>query len=103
MTTARARNTDPFTSHEAAARLPSEKIRLSQSAVWRFLRRHGPMTDSELVERYNGDVLQSPSGLRTRRKELVQKGLVVDSGKTVVLPSGRKSIVWKAVLGVKTP
>lgn len=92
---ARARNTDPWTSHAAAESLEPDKLRLSQEAVLRFLRRHGPMDDGKLVKTYNGDVPQSPSGLRTRRAELVAKGLVVDSGDVVVMPSGRKAIIWR--------
>jgi hypothetical protein len=44
MTQARARRTDPVTSHQAAASIDGERIRLSQHAVLRHFRRHGPMT-----------------------------------------------------------
>lgn len=91
---AHARRTDPATSHEAADSLSSDRLRASQDAVLAFLRRHGAMTDIELVERYDGTVQQSPSGLRTRRKELVTRGLVVDTGGWVRTPSGRRSTVW---------
>ena len=76
MTAARARSADPDTSHAAAASLAPDKIRLSQHAVLRHLRRNGPMTDTELVDTFDGKIFQSPSGLRTRRKELVDRGLV---------------------------
>jgi len=94
---ARARASDPWTSHAAAQSLESDKIRQSQEAVLSFLRRHGGMDDSSLVKLYSGSPQQSPSGLRTRRAELVEKGLVRDSGKTVTLPSGRRAIVWESV------
>lgn len=98
---ARARRADPETSHEAAASLTSDKLRRSQEAVLALLRERGPMDDQHLVREYawNFDASapeQSESGLRTRRKELVQRGLVRATG-TVRLPSGRNAIVWGAV------
>lgn len=38
----------------------------------------------------------SPSSVRTRRHELVEAGLVVDTGRRVLTPAGRMSIVWAA-------
>jgi hypothetical protein len=53
----------------------------------------GPMTDVDLVE-----ILKprgfSPSGIRTRRSELVRLGKVVDTKKRAVLASGRKATLW---------
>lgn len=97
-----ARRSDPPTSHEAAASLPADRLRLSQNAVLRVLRGRGPMCDTDLLAAYanvarEGSTRfppQSESGIRTRRKELVAKGLVKDTGDTVVLESGRKSVVW---------
>lgn len=91
-----ARSSDPATSHLAAASLDSDKLRASQSEVLHFMRLSGPVTDEQLVRYYVGTVPQSPSGLRTRRSELVARGLVEDTGQRVVLPSGRKAIVWAA-------
>ena len=91
---ARARRSDPETSHEAANSLPSDRLRASQDAVLAFLRRQGPMIDTVLVDTYNGEVHQSPSGLRTRRSELVTRGLVQDTGVRVRLATGRNAIVW---------
>jgi hypothetical protein len=96
---AHARSTDPETSHEAAASIGSDKIRVSQQIVLDLLRVHGPMHDRTLADVYAMLAHlppQSESGLRTRRSELVARGLVVDSGERVVLPSGRKAIIWKA-------
>jgi len=92
--TARARRTDPITSHQAAASIDGERIRLSQHAVLRHFRRHGPMTDTELIEGYDGKIPQTDSGLRTRRSELVKKGLLVDTGRRELLETGRSSKVW---------
>ena len=91
---AHARGTDPDTSHEAAASLSSDYIRASQEAVLGFLRRHGAMCDADLVARYDGTPSQSPSGLRTRRSELLKRGLVADTGTQTLMPSGRWAKVW---------
>jgi hypothetical protein len=101
--TAHARATDPHTSHEAAASVAGERLRASQQAVLVELSRrpHG-LTDVELVELYAlaaeiGRVpRQSPSGIRSRRHELVEAGLVVDTGVRIKLDSGRRAIVWAA-------
>jgi hypothetical protein len=59
-----------------------------------ILQDHGPMTDEELVDRLGG--VMSSSGARTRRCELVDIGLVFDTGQRVVLRSRRRAIVWGA-------
>ena len=72
-----ARNTDPQTSHDAAASVSD--ILLTQEAVLELLRALGPKTDIEIREAWKQQlamVLPSASGMRTRRKELVDKGLV---------------------------
>lgn len=89
-----ARRTDPLTSHLAAASITSERIRKSQADVLRVLS-SGPMCDEQIADRARElGVKQSPSGLRTRRAELVDLGQVIDSGERVRLRSGRMSIVW---------
>tara|TARA_R110000787_G_scaffold7296_1_gene24995 strand:- start:466 stop:1011 length:546 start_codon:yes stop_codon:yes gene_type:complete len=102
---ARARSADPVTSHEAAASITSEALRASQGAVLSLLRLRGPMTDSGIFAAYGVAAVayetklpsQSVSGMRTRRAELVQSGLVEFSGDFENLPSGRRSKVWRAV------
>jgi len=94
---AHARWTDPVTSHLAAASIPEQSLRLNQQAVLHLLRRLGPSTDEDIALAYDGP-RQSPSGLRTRRHELVAAGFVADSGQRRPLMSGRLSIVWEAVL-----
>ena len=91
-----ARRTDPGTSWAAAKSIPTDKLRVSQLAVLTTLRLGDSMTDQEIEENYPGPS-QSPSGLRTRRKELVDQGLVEDSGARRRLRSGRQGIVWRAV------
>lgn len=97
-----ARRTDPPTSHAAAASITEDALRRSQKAVLSFLRSQGPTADARLVARYEqiyevyGWPKQSPSGLRTRRRELTDAGLVKDTGDRVRLDSGRNAIVWSA-------
>lgn len=91
-----ARNTDPLTSHEAAASVTT--IRKSQEFVLGLLRARGPSTDEELwnfyVPRRPDPVRISPSGMRTRRSELVKRGLVKDTGERRTMSTGRRAIVW---------
>lgn len=89
-----ARNTDPSTSHEAARSV--DNITLTQEYIIRALQR--PATDVALVDRYR-NIKSAPaaseSGIRSRRSELVSKGVIRDSGSREVLPSGRRAIVWE--------
>lgn len=101
---ARARQTDPGTSHAAASSVRSRAIRASQRRILGLLRQHGPMTDHALyswlvMESPNGRPTISSSGARTRRAELaaMDPPLVEDSGQRARLPSGRQAIVWRAV------
>ena len=89
--TAFARTSDPATSHEAAK---SVKVRESQEKVLGLLKL-GPATDEVLANRAMAHGIRiSPSGLRTRRSELVALSLVVDSGVRLTTGNGRKAIVW---------
>lgn len=92
---AHARRTDPETSHAAAASLTPTALRASQSEVLNILRQ-GPMHDQRIAQvAMDWHTKQSPSGLRTRRRELVDAGLVEDSGRRETLTSGYKSVVWQ--------
>jgi hypothetical protein len=89
----KARRTDPQTSHDAAKSV--DRVTNTQLYILQALRR--PRTDVQLIEAYRaiGKAPQaSESGIRTRRSELVRKGLVVDAGIKQALPSGRMAIVW---------
>jgi hypothetical protein len=74
----------------------------AQQAVYRFLKARGPLTDAELTALYPTDAasiiaaIQTDSGLRTRRAELVKKGYVVRAG-TKLAPSNRTINRWKAL------
>jgi hypothetical protein len=93
-----ARREDPWTSWAAAGSV--EEITRKQRAVLAVLRFKGPLTDAELREAYrkaSNLPWQEDSGLRTRRRELVDKGLVENTGVTRPLEkTGRQAIVWAA-------
>lgn len=94
---AHARITDPTTSWEAAGSV--KNITDTQQHILTCLL--FPKTDDELISTFdamagsNGWRLASPSGLRSRRAELVARGLVKDSGERRKSWSGRQSIVWQ--------
>ena len=90
-----ARLTDPDTSHAAADSVTN--LTEKQSHVYWILKHHGPMTDQTLTDlhRVRGFPRQSESGLRTRRHELVEMGLIRDSQRRERLASGRQAIVWE--------
>lgn len=101
---ARARSTDPGTSH-AAARSIKGVLRPNQDAVvaaFKYAAERGmaSLCDEQLLVVYRQAQAaqywppQSDSGLRTRRKELADAGLVIDTGNTTRLPTGRRSILW---------
>lgn len=97
----RARLKDPDTSKAAAqsVRDPSETHR----HILTLLREHGRMTDLRILAEYQKSMAThdwprvSQSGLRTRRRELVDMGRVKDSGYRPTTGSGRKAVEWEAV------
>ena len=97
-----ARELDPITSWEAAASSTEEHTTKTQIAILAILRWQ-PQTDTEIVRAYRdledfGDVPRaSESGIRSRRAELVAKGLVEESGEYRKTDSGRRAIVWRLV------
>ena len=97
-----ARLSDPTTSVDAANSV--NNIPDTRETIHILL--INSMTDEELVVCYNKAVAQklaplaSPSGIRTRRSELVSAGRVVNTGQKRKLASGRNAIVWKAVYDV---
>ena len=90
---AHARRTDPETSHAAAESV--RNLRMSQSYVLSILREVGPMTD-ECLQGWIDPKVMSPSGIRTRRSELVKLGKVEWSGEKVPMSTGRMARVWRA-------
>ena len=89
-----ARRGDPSTSWAAANSLYPETLRRTLRLVLHTIQDRGPMTDEHLVDLLEGAM--SPSGARSRRAELVDLGLVYDTGQRLVLRSGRRAIVWAA-------
>lgn len=93
---ARARWSDPPTSHTAAASV--KNLRRSQQAILNLLRKYGPATHVELINLAKREGLRmSESGIRSRCAELVRAGEAFDSGGHKRLPTGRQAIVWAAV------
>lgn len=93
---AQARRSDPATSKAAAASVVNLG-RTRDQILW-LLRMYGPLTDEQIAERHDMQVLKpkaSPSGLRSRRSELVRLGFIEDSGKTAPTSSGRQSTIWR--------
>lgn len=98
---ARARSTDPATSWEAARSI-SDLTERQKAVAFMFI--GNPMADHELVAEYSKVMhlpYQSPSGLRTRRSELVRAGILKDSGRRTETPSGRSAIVWELAKEVR--
>lgn len=99
-----ARTTDPETSHEAAVSFTISQLTRAQQDVYDVLWRYGPMEDVRLVRVYQGlaslrsgggiPIMQSPSGIRSRRAALVEAGLVEWTGDKVKIGS-RNHRVWK--------
>jgi len=91
-----ARWTDPETSWQAARSVAH--VRESQAKVYACLALKGPSTDEEIVAFHRetfGPV--SVSGCRTRRRELVDRGLVLDTGRRSKTAAKRNTIVWRAI------
>jgi len=84
--------------HSATSREAADLVRRAPTLRQQVLRaivasgRRG-MTDEELQE----ELHINPSTQRPRRIELVDAGLVVDSGQTRPTRSGRQAVVWFAV------
>lgn len=91
---AKARISDPATSHAAANAISPERMRDAYKAIVEALGVHGPMTDEEILHWVLAGT-QSTSGLRTRRNELCKKGFVIDAGWKKRLQSRLFGNVWK--------
>lgn len=94
---AHARRTDPETSHEAAESVREVTIRMTQRRILICLLSIGPQDDIGISQWFtiNNQLPPSPSGLRTRRSELVAKGLVQHSGEYGKSATGRRTRIWE--------
>ena len=97
-----ARRSDPDTSHEAADSVTRDAIADTHTRIMLLLYAKGPLTDEGIAHHWAWTPV-SPSGLRTRRKELVLRGSVSALGEHVAgewsptygrTKSGRRSMLW---------
>lgn len=97
-TVARARNTDPQTSHDAAESV--QRITETQRAILSLLD-GTPMCDEKLIELYvhswkrEGFPRASASGIRSRRSELVERGLIEPTAFKERMQTGGWGRVWQ--------
>lgn len=90
---AHTRMADPATSFAAAASVKPAKTREIYKTILLILGEHGASTDPE-IERFVQSGAQSPSGLRTRRKELQVAGYIEYAGYKRKLASGLYGQAW---------
>lgn len=99
-TPAHARATDPQTSHAAARRITnSQKVRAHIEYLFRNL---GRMHDESLIVNYlasssNLRPHATEQSIRSRRKELVDRNVLRDSGEKKLTRAGNPSTVWEIV------
>lgn len=94
----RARRTDPVTSHYAARRVDADVSESIRARVLHVLRTRGPATHEEILAVFADKGWDgSPSGVRTRCRELASAGMVRDTGQIRQTQCGRASVVWAAV------
>jgi hypothetical protein len=92
----------PAQRHSPTSVAAAEAIRPAtgrlRMAVLEYLRSCGQngATDDEMQDALNGTLGMGPSTQRPRRIELVEAGLVADSGRTRLTKAGRKAVVWVA-------
>ena len=85
------RKGDPLTSRKAAQAILAQLPALQQ-AVYAYAYAQGPhgFTDDDL-----GNYFRSfRSTYRSRRSELTRAGLIMDTGRTRLLPTRRSAIIW---------
>lgn len=89
-----ARKSDPQTSHDAADSV--DDITETKQYILEALR--SPRNDHQMIQAFRS-MLNAPAvsdqSIRSRRAELVDAGLIEDSGQREKMPSGRWSIVWE--------
>lgn len=101
-TVAKARNTDPQTSHMAAESISADHLSETQAAIMVILRQ-APMCDEKLVEQFRvweqlGRFPKaSDQSVRSRRAELVRMGMVEYAGFDERMSTGRFGRVWRVV------
>lgn len=92
-TKARARTGDPDTSHEAARSV--RNIHASHRTILDLFRKYGPMSDEALLYAVADEGLtMSPSGVRSRRSELVALRRLEATGRYTDTQAGRRTTIW---------
>jgi hypothetical protein len=95
----RVRARSEATSWDAAVSIGTEKGRQTFQRIYGILTQFGALTDSQISDMYknmyNDPV--SPSGLRSRRAELVVAGWVKATGNRRKNHRGRDEMVWEAL------
>lgn len=93
----RVRPRDPHTSWQAAAEQTEGKMAALQVLIHDVLSiSSAGLTDDQLIERIEAAGYPcSPSGVRSRRAELVAAGWVIDSGLQRRSKAGRAATVWR--------
>lgn len=90
-----ARRTDPDTSWDAARSVDLRRRTRTHSEILAILAAHGPLMDHEIAAHaITRGSFTSPSGFRTRRKELTARGFVVFTGRYGHTPAGRRAEIW---------
>ena len=96
MASAHARRSDPLTSHLAAASVMD--LTATQLYILESFGNGNGFTDDELIKYYGSTYGRvhpaSDSSIRSRRSELVDRGKLVDTGRTRPTAFGRASTVW---------
>lgn len=101
-----ARTSDPDTSHQAADSVNvfrAHKLQIAQLRWWQHCADNAvdlkyPRTDEgaqKFGKQQHREFEVRDSGFRTRRKSLVDAGLMQDSGDEAKLTSGRMAVVWE--------
>jgi hypothetical protein len=88
------RKSDPWTSKAAGIDIQKQLNSLQQRVI-NVARTMGDFTDIELCDKFNAvvDKPRADSTIRTRRKELVDIGLIIDTGSTKVI-NGKHHKLW---------
>ncbi len=85
----------------SAAKIRGVSVTPAQAEVYKVLRKNrAGIPDHTLVPlaQHFSEIRLSSSGIRTRRKELTDAGLVRKINRRVRMPSGRTAALYKAVV-----
>ena len=96
----RVKRNDPETSFAAAVSAftdPTLYGAIYGELRYRMSHFNAGLTDEQLVPRVQSKLTATPSGVRSRRAELVEAGWVKDSGKRGVTRAGKPCIIWVAL------